>query len=84
MPLAEMAAGYVLDGQEHGSGFAQLDRMTFLILAAVVLCVLLVWFATHIGADVVQALLAVAIMTLTWHMMHGRSGRSISDDFRSW
>ena len=69
---------------QHGNVFAQLNRMTFLIVAVVVLCVLLVWFGTHLSADVVQAMLAVTIMTLAWHMLSRRPGRSIADDFRYW
>ncbi len=58
--------------------------MTFLIVAVVVMCVLSVWLVTHLSADVVQALLAVAIMTLAWHLFSRRPGRSISDDFGPW
>ena len=58
--------------------------MTFLIVAVVVFCVLSVWLVTHLSADVVQALLAVAIMTVAWHLLNRRPGRSIADDFRAW
>ena len=58
--------------------------MTFLIVALVVMCVLSVWLVTHLSADVVQALLAVAIMTVAWHLLSRRPGRSIADDFRAW
>ena len=69
---------------EHGNGFAKPERMTFLIVAAVLFCVLSMFLVTHLSVDVVQALLAVAIMTIAWHLLSRRPGRSMSDDFGPW
>lgn len=84
MPAAEMAGGYVLPWQKHGNAFAKPERMTFLIVAVVVLCALAVWSVRHLGPDVVQALLAVGMMSLTWHLLSRRSSRSLADDFGPW
>ena len=58
--------------------------MLFLILAAVVLCSLMGWLVLHIGVDVVQALVALAMMTIVWHLMRRRGHMSIADDFSNW
>ena len=58
--------------------------MLFLILAAVVLCSLATWLVLHLGIDVVQALLALTMMTVVWHLMRRRPNMTIADDFRNW
>ena len=58
--------------------------MLFLILAAVVLCSLMGWLVLHIGVETVQALVALAMMTIVWHLMRRRGNMSIADDFRNW
>ncbi len=58
--------------------------MMFLLLLAIAFCVLVTWVVLHLGIDVVQALLAVAIMTITWRLMHRRPNMSIDDQFRHW
>ena len=84
MPLVEMAGGYVLLWQEYGNVFAKRRRMTFLIVTAVVLCALAMWLVRSLGADVIQALLAVAMMTFTWNLLNRRPGKSMADDFGPW
>ena len=58
--------------------------MLFLILLAIVLCVLVAWVVLHLGVEVVQALLAVAMMSIVWHLLRRRPNMSIGDDFRHW
>ena len=58
--------------------------MLALIIAAILLCSLAAWLILHLGVEVVQALLAVAVMTITWHLLRRRPGMSIADEFRYW
>ena len=58
--------------------------MLFLILSAVILCSLLAWVVLHVGVEVVQALLALAMMTVVWHLLRRRPNMTIADDFRNW
>lgn len=58
--------------------------MLALIIAAILLCSLAAWLILHLGVEVVQALLAVAMMTVTWHLLRRRPGISIADEFRYW
>ncbi len=89
MPATEMADRYVLTPYvplENAATRLQRrrTRMMFLILLAVAFCVLVTWVVLHLGIDVVQALLAVAIMSITWRLMRRRSNMSIDDQFRHW
>src|SRR5437868_1339829 len=79
--IAKVAADYV---QTRGSGFAQLRRVLLIIIAAIVLCSLIGWLLLHVGVEVVQALIAVAMMTITWQLLRRRPGMSIADEFRNW
>jgi hypothetical protein len=56
----------------------------FIILAVIVLCSLAGWLILHLGVEVVQALLAVVMMTITWQFLRRRPGMSIADEFRNW
>jgi hypothetical protein len=58
--------------------------MLFLIIAAVVLCSLAAWVVRHLGVEVIQALAAVAMMTIAWHLLRRRPNATIADDFRNW
>ncbi len=58
--------------------------MLFLIVVTIVLCSLAGWLLLHLGFEVIQALVALAMMTITWHLLHRRPGRSIADDFTNW
>lgn len=58
--------------------------MLTLIIAAIVLCSLAGWLVLHLGVEVVQALLAVAVMTVTWHLLRRRPGMTIADEFKYW
>ena len=79
--IDKVAARYV---QKRGSGLAQLRRVILIIIAAIVLCSLAGWLLLHLGVEVVQALLAVAMMTITWQLLRRRPGMSIADEFRNW
>jgi Flp pilus assembly protein TadB len=67
-----------------GSRFAEIPPMLFLILTAIVLCTLAGWIVLHLGVEVVQALVAVAMMTITWHLLRRRPNMTIADQFRNW
>jgi hypothetical protein len=58
--------------------------MLALILLAIVLCSLIVWVVLHLGVEVIQVLAAVAMMTITWHLLRRRPHMTIADDFRNW
>ena len=70
--------------KKHGSRLAEIPLMLFLILTAIVLCTLLGWIVLHLGVEVVQALIAVAMMTITWHLLRRRPNMTIADQFRNW
>jgi uncharacterized membrane protein YfcA len=67
-----------------GSNFAKLKRMLLVVVAVIVLCSLAGWLLLHLGVEVVQSLLAVAMLTITWHLLRRRPGMSIADEFRNW
>ena len=67
-----------------GSTFAKAELVLFIVIAAIVLCSLAGWLVLHLGVEVVQALLAVALMTVTWHLLRRRPGMSIADEFKHW
>ena len=79
-----MARCYVLRVARHGNVFAEMPRMVLLILAAIVLCALAGWFLLSFGMEAAQALLIVALMVITWHMLRRRPNMTISDDFSAW
>ena len=58
--------------------------MLLLILIAIVVCSLAGWIVLHFGVETVQALAAVAIMTITWRLLRRRPHRTIADEFRNW
>ena len=58
--------------------------MLALILLAIVLCTLVAWVVLHLGVEVVQALAAVAMMTIAWRLLRRRPNMTIADDFRNW
>ena len=58
--------------------------MLFLILIAIVLCSLVGWIVLHLGIEAVQALVAVAMMTITWRLLRRRPHMTIADEFRNW
>ncbi len=58
--------------------------MLTLIVLALVLCSLAGWLVIHLGLDVVQALLALAMMTITWRLLRHRPHASLADEFRHW
>ena len=58
--------------------------MLLIIVAAIVLCSLIGWLVLHLGVEVLHALLAVAMMTITWQFLRRRPGMSIADEFRNW
>ena len=74
----------VLRSEKAGSRFAERRPMLFLILLAIVVCSLVGWIVLHLGIDVVQALLALAMMTVTWHLLRRRPNMTIADQFRNW
>jgi len=58
--------------------------MLLVVVAVIVLCSLAGWLLLHLGVEVVQSLLAVAMLTITWHLLRRRPGMSIADEFRNW
>jgi uncharacterized membrane protein YbaN (DUF454 family) len=71
--------------QKRGSVFAAPRRgMLVLIVLAIVVCSFAAWLVLHLGIEVVQALIALAMMTITWHLMRRRPNMTIADEFRHW
>ena len=58
--------------------------MLLLILVAIVVCSLAGWLVLHFGIEVIQVLLAVAMMTFTWRLLRRRPNMTIADQFRNW
>lgn len=58
--------------------------MLVLILIAIVLCSLAGWLVLHVGVEALQALVAVAMMTITWRLLRRRPHMTIADEFRNW
>jgi hypothetical protein len=58
--------------------------MLFVIVAAIVLCSLIGWLVLHLGIEVIQALVALALMTITWHLLRRRPHMTIADEFKYW
>ena len=58
--------------------------MLVLIVLAIVVCSFAAWLVLHLGIEVVQALIALAMMTITWHLMRRRPNMTIADEFRHW
>ena len=58
--------------------------MLLVIVAVIILCSLVGWLVLHVGVEVLQALVAVAMMTITWHLLRRRPGMNIADEFRNW
>jgi uncharacterized membrane protein YfcA len=58
--------------------------MLFLILIAIVLCSLAGWLVLHLGVEVVQALVALVMMTIAWRLLRRRPHMTIADEFRNW
>jgi len=58
--------------------------MLLVIVAVIVLCSLVGWLVLHVGVEVLQALVAVAMMTIAWHVLRRRPNMTIADDFRNW
>ena len=55
-----------------------------LIALAIVLCSLAGWLVLHLGVEVIQALVALAMMTITWRLLRRRPNLTIADEFRNW
>ena len=71
--------------RRRGSAFAAEQRvMLFLIVLAILVCSFVAWLVLHLGIEVVQALVALAMMTITWNLLRRRPGSSIADEFRHW
>jgi hypothetical protein len=58
--------------------------MLFVIVAAIVVCSLIGWLILHLGIEVIQALVALALMTITWHFLRRRPYMTIADEFKYW
>jgi hypothetical protein len=58
--------------------------MLFVIVLAIVVCSFVAWLVLHLGIEVIQALIALAMMTITWHLLHRRPNMTIADEFRHW
>ena len=64
--------------------FAYLKRMLLFVVIAIILCSLVGWLVLHVGVEVLQALVALAMMTLTWRLLRRRPHMTIADQFRNW
>src|SRR3954453_11919824 len=60
------------------------ERMLLLVVLAIVVCSFVAWLLLHLGVEVVQALLALAMMTITWHLLRRRPNMTIADEFKNW
>ena len=58
--------------------------MLFLVVIAIILCSLVGWLVLHVGVEFLQALVAVAMMTITWRLLRRRPHFTIADEFRNW
>ncbi|HVZ23786.1 MAG TPA: hypothetical protein VG871_22085 [Vicinamibacterales bacterium] len=58
--------------------------MLFAIVLLVVLCSLACLIVLHLGLEAVQALLALAMLTITWRLLRRRPGMTLADEFRHW
>ena len=58
--------------------------MILLVVLPIVVCSFVAWLVLHLGLEVIQALLALAMMTLTWHLLRRRPNMTIADEFRHW
>jgi len=58
--------------------------MLLLVVLAIVVCSFVAWLLLHLGVEVVQALLALAMMTITWHLLRRRPNMTIADEFKYW
>jgi uncharacterized membrane protein YfcA len=58
--------------------------MLFLIVIAILLCSLVGWLVLHLGVEALQALIAIAMLTITWRLLRRRPHFTISDEFRNW
>ena len=72
--------------KKSGSVFALDPRAMLLVvvLTAILVCSFVAWLVLHLGVEVVQALLALAMMTITWHLLRRRPNMTIADEFRHW
>ena len=58
--------------------------MLFVIVLAILVCSFVAWLVLHLGFEVIQALIARAMMTIPWHLLHRRPNMTIADEFRHW
>ncbi|MBV9960132.1 MAG: hypothetical protein JO360_17025 [Acidobacteria bacterium] len=58
--------------------------MLFLVVTVIILCSLVGWLVRHVGVEALQALVAVAMMTITWRLLRRRPHMTIADEFRNW
>jgi len=58
--------------------------MLLIVILAIVVCSFLAWLVLHLGVEVIQALLALVMMTITWHLLRRRPNMTIADEFRYW
>ena len=58
--------------------------MLWLLVIAIVVCSCVAWIVLHLGIEVIQALIALAMMTITWHLLHRRPNMRLDDEFRHW
>jgi hypothetical protein len=58
--------------------------MLLVVVLTIVVCSFIAWLVLHLGVEVVQALIALAMMTITWHLLRRRPNATIADEFRHW
>jgi len=58
--------------------------MLFLVVIAIVLCSLVAWLVLHVGVEALQAIVAIAMLTITWRLLRRRPHFTIADEFRNW
>ena len=58
--------------------------MLFVIVLAILVCSFAAWLVLLLGIEVIQALVSLAMLTITWHLLHRRPNMTIADEFRHW
>ena len=58
--------------------------MLIVIVLAILVCSFVAWLVVHLGIEVIQALAALAMMTITWNLLRRRPNLTIADEFRNW
>ncbi len=58
--------------------------MLVVLVLAIIVCSIVAWLVLHLGLEACQALIALAMLTITWHLLHRRPNMTMADEFRHW